>query len=478
MTRPVPATQTSLAGDGIRPARALAVAAVVVMGLTPVSLGGYPEWARGILSVLLLSWLAGMLVIGLVTGRSTLAPILARLWLPAVLFLMLLAWFLVQSLDIGPGGWAHQAWSLLAAPDLAPPTGSISVQPDKTLTRAIGFAAYGAWALLCLRISLHRRAARIVTVGLVYVALIHALFALGWYIFLPDKLLWLDRWLHTNLTGFFFNRNHAACFFGLLLFVVLGELYRWAMADDTPARHGRRRRGLRDTIVVWADALTGYRFVLIATAGLLVICIALTQSRAGFAGIAAGLVVFALLASMGGQGNGDRQTARRRWKTSAIVLGLTALVALLGYGLFSSRFEAEGLESGRWDVYGPIIDAIGDHAWLGDGFGAFEDGFHAYRPDNVHQLFQFAHSDYLEIALEAGIPAALVFGALVCFVGRRILRSPLTQPKAERYRHLVALAVLAQLATHSLAEFNIAIPGLVLPLIWLILRPTGQTQQV
>ncbi len=449
--------------------RLLGVLVIAVVVLAPAALGAYPEWARGVVNAVTLTASAPLLAAGVVSRDSVATAILARFWLPATLFTLLLTFFFVQTVNIGASPLRHEAWDLLATIG-GGSDGYISVQPDKTFARAIGFAAYGAWALVCIRVAMSRRATRMITRALVFAALVHATLALVWHFALPGQVLWLENWVHQDLTGFFFNRNHAGAFFGILLFAVLGEFTR-SIANAPRAPISRRRPTWRTRLLTLADNLDGYRFMLLAAIGLLIVCIALAQSRAALGSIAVGVVVFALL-TLGSRGDGHA-SAKRRWVALGTGFAIVGAIALLGYGVFFARFETEGLESGRWEIYGPVLDAIRDHLWLGVGFGGFEEAFHAYRPEGIGRIFRFAHSDYLEIAMEAGIVALVAFLAMVAMLAVAIVRSLRASPPGSRDGHVVALAVLAQLATHCVVEFNMAIPAIVLLAIWIICRPLG-----
>lgn len=180
----------------------------------------------------------------------------------------------------------------------------------------------------------------------------------------------------------------------------------------------------------------------------------LTFSDAGW--VATGTVTLALLCVW-------VVTAPRRLK--GIRVGLTTLMFLAGVaGVgaflyvspdFSGSLEervlglrgrtAEGDPSGaglgglysRLEIHRRTLPIVKEAPWLGVGPGNFVHAFPEWRPETstdsnisalLHQFVNYAHNDYLQIASEAGVPAALFFTLfwLAVLAASRGPPSPLT----------------------------------------------------
>ncbi len=122
------------------------------------------------------------------------------------------------------------------------------------------------------------------------------------------------------------------------------------------------------------------------------------------------------------------------------------------------RLQSDASLDQRFAAYPLIVDAIFDRPIAGFGLGTFDDVFRLYRDETITIYFDRAHSDYLELALTAGMPATalLVFSiATVVVVLGALLKY------GNQYRSFIALGITVsvQLALHSLVDFSLQIPA-------------------
>lgn len=211
--------------------------------------------------------------------------------------------------------------------------------------------------------------------------------------------------------GLFANRNHQAV---LLLWLMLAGSW---LAASPPARSGSSK-------IVLGGAI-----------GLLVTLfplLLLTGSRTGLALSAPVILIsgWLILRSPSVQKFSSRAAVRQ--KLLPIVAGLAVAVVLLVtfYALAASDrqtglarlFAADAAEDLRFAYLPVLLKMVRDHILFGVGFGAFESSFNIYEPASMlsSRYMNQAHNDVLQIVMEGGIPAIMIFlcgiiwVALVC----------------------------------------------------------------
>lgn len=152
---------------------------------------------------------------------------------------------------------------------------------------------------------------------------------------------------------------------------------------------------------------------------------------------------------------------RGRGKPALYLTAFSAalLLCMLYFGLspVMDRFGTEGLSPGtRFQVWGAALRAAWDFRWTGTGLGTFRDIFPLYNP-GIQRVFDFAHNDYINLAVETGLPGlfiALVFFA--CFA-----RGTYNYIKRYRTSFLTAglVASVTYMLVHSFFDFNLHIPS-------------------
>jgi O-antigen ligase len=405
-----PGRASSRHADGAsRRLRGLVLALVL---LAPVPLGANRPWAWSLLAAatggLLLAW-GGL---GLRRRRAE-PPVPAWLWPPAVLFALVAAFIVAQTVPGMPEGIAHPSWALVAEAGIGAPRDSISIAPDATLTALMRLLAYAAVFWLGLQLFGTLGAAERALVAIALVSAAYSVAALVLHLSGSNLILWLEKWAHQDsLTGTFANRNHFATFTGIgLLACQAGLLRRLRLGVDPDAADPE----------VLLGRLLGPSATLLAlgAAGLVnLVALLLSRSRAG---IAATLIAAAVLLV------GVLWRAGNRRAAGLVMLGLFGLpmlfyLTLAGGGFFDRLallLDPETVEV-RFPLFGMVAEAIADHPWQGVGYGAFEDAFRMYRAPPIDLPVRRAHSSYLELAMEIGLPAsaalvlAVLWLALVC----------------------------------------------------------------
>ena len=232
------------------------------------------------------------------------------------------------------------------------------------------------------------------------------------------QLRFYERADHRYLLGFFTNKNHSATFLTAGLLILTYFIHRLPLAAAT--------RWLTlggATVLVFAAILA-------------------TNSRAGLA--LGGLAALWCAASL---------LAHRAIKVKWLVLGMAAAMAL-GVGLVSAssvagrsvqRYGEIGNDR-RWTIWTDTMVATREYFPLGSGMGSFVPVYRTAEPlASVNPRYaNRAHNDYLELALEGGLPVIALIVAFLGLWGRlgygALTRAAARAPRQRRGRPTGAVA--------------------------------------
>ena len=145
---------------------------------------------------------------------------------------------------------------------------------------------------------------------------------------------------------------------------------------------------------------------------------------------------------------------RRRLVVWPIVVALPASLALLIWRMSSDPLANPFvLRAGNWKA---ALAILADHPIFGAGLGCFGVVFPAYRDWTMNES-RHAHSVWLELAAEAGLPAAVAAMALAVWFLWRITG----RDSERRVSASVAVACTSFLA-HNTVDFTLYLPGVAL----------------
>lgn len=374
--------------------------------------------------------------------------------IPVILFGLVLVWMLVTMLPLGFA--AAPEWVALAP--LADVAGRITIGPGSTFDMLIRYLTYALFFVLALQVAVEKRRANTLFRAVYLGIAAHALLALASLTFFGDVLLFLPKEAYQgDATGVFVNRNSFATFaaFG----AIMGVAMIFGTDEEDAARSGLSR------ILVQL----GFNVAPLALIGL---ALAFSHSRMGMFVAALGAGLIALIAVF-------RSTGTRRILAGLlIVAGLVsgAVLANTSGILFERMATVDRDADVRLEVYEQTLGLIAARPLTGYGGGTYEDAFKAIKSDPISPdvTFDAAHNLYLELAAELGIPAAIaVVLSVLLLAGTTAIaalrRENWTMPAA-------AAAVVLAGGVHSLVDFSLQIPAIVLMMLLILALGFAQSR--
>ena len=402
------------------------MAAVLVS--TPLALGGVPAWVRACLvaavaALLLLEWVPRILL-GAGPDRRERAWLGVWLAVAAILVLQLVP--LPEAILSRLGAHPDELRELS---DL--PLRRLSPTPLETASYGAIFTCY--WAVVWMVARFRRRDIVRLAWTLTALMAIEAFYGLYALVHEFDTILglWPKRHYLGDATGTYVNRNHfagllAVCW-PLCLTVVLLPRSEGGAPWPRPLRHG---------LAILLSLLAGT-------------AIFASHSRLGLLAALAGLGSWMLLARRRDGGSGRA----RRWIFWTVPAVALAGAVWFGSGRLIERFQELPQNGERLEVWLALLDLPARTWILGAGAGSFADVFKTVQPAALHTSYAYAHGDWAELLVELGAGGAAAVGLALTFWWKR------ARPVRLGALQGAALAGLVAIAVHSVADFNLQVPG-------------------
>lgn len=297
---------------------------------------------------------------------------------------------------------------------------------------------------------------------LVTLGAVEAFYGLAQYLMNVQSIFWYTK--HYDLeeaTGTFINRNHFAGFLEMLLpFAVCLAMYEGeklvgrrkhrhhSHATSRAARHAQKLAGddKAYAMILW-----------LVVAVVLMAAILFSRSRMGILAASFSLIVVFGLKML-------RRKAMPAVLGGAFVTLSLCLAAWIGVRPAFSRFESIGQEfsgdESRLSMWPGTLKLIAEHPLIGSGLGTFPIEYTQVQTTFLDKFVNHAHNDYLEIASDLGIPAALLLFGSIVWILRGAVRNFLSGEG--KYGPAISLACAGSIVAillHSFTDFNLHIPG-------------------
>ncbi len=260
-----------------------------------------------------------------------------------------------------------------------------------------------------------------------------------------------------NARGTFINRNHFAGFIEMAWPIALG--YTLVM--------GFRGKELNIRTLLASDCLD--KQILLAL-GMVIMLLALllSRSRAGITGSFIGFLTFILLSR-----SANKRLPRGLWMISGAIAGLILLYGIkIGFDPIIERFLQINEDNSRLDIWRDSLVMLKDHPF-GIGLGNFKNVFPVYNVSAISDTrFLYAHNDYLQLLVEAGVPGFLALASGVFIFLRKSFKK-VKQMKSydDPLRFFLAVGALSGLVSltfHSFFDFNLQMPANLIYFVTLI----------
>ncbi len=422
------------------------IALIAVLAWAPLPFGSARPWAWDLLGI------AAMALLGLSAAYETMRPSRAGMLKPLLPALVMgglvAAWIVFQSLPWNLFGLHHPLWDRAVEVMGRPLDTSLSIDREASRVHLFRLLTYAAYFLVAWQIGRRPEAAHSVLRGIAVIATVYALYGLGEFVSPDPRILWFIKDTYvTDVTATFINRNSFATFAGL---AVIAHLV--LIADVLARKTDLRSR--RSFLLSLADSLLGHAKWLVLG---LIVCggaLLMSHSRAGLVSALAAVAVLMLLVLVAPAA----RAPWRFWFAGFGGAGLAAIALLTGATTFDRLDEMSSDLEMRPKIATALLRAIGDNWLTGTGYGSFADIFPLYQPLNVVGYVDLAHNDYLENALELGVPAAALLVLTVAWLAGRCLWGVFARRRDAIYP-IAGVAATVMVGVHAAFDFSLQIPA-------------------
>jgi O-antigen ligase len=312
---------------------------------------------------------------------------------------------------------------------IAPPWLPLTLAPAATIASI--FWLLPAFATFLAIVVLGAFRPRGIATAIVAITLLSVLIGALQVIGGADSAYFYDVTNRGNAVGFFANSNHNAT----LLLVCIPFLAALQSALL------RRRASARTASAI--------RLLVGATYAVILVGLLINTSLAGI-----GLVVPVALGSWLTFGKQSRVV--RRALTVVAIVATMAVVLVVMIGPFGNNLfgdQSANVELSRQTSFALTLKAAWEYFPVGSGVGSFQPIYHTQEPlTQVTTTFMnHAHSDWLELLLETGLPGVTLIG-LVLFWGARRARAIWQAADRDRFAQAAVIAAVAILL-HSMVDY-------------------------
>ncbi|WP_050548231.1 O-antigen ligase [Pseudoalteromonas sp. BSi20652] len=266
----------------------------------------------------------------------------------------------------------------------------------------------------------------------------------------PDLVSPLFGYKHTERAiGTFTYSNFLANFLALCLCLGIGVL-----VSELKRTHGNSKQTLKQTLRAWAEIILSSKIILRISLIIIIVALILTRSRMGNSAFFIALMVVSLLAFFIYR---QKPKAFKLLIVSFFIIDLIIIGAIFDVEKVKQRISETSISSEtRDEVVRDSIPLILDKPLLGSGGGTFYTAFPAYQSEPYSGYYDNAHNDYIQFAVELGIPTTAALGSLIlyclwlCIATMRKRKTALFQGVAFG----CAIAIVDMLL-HSLVDYSL-----------------------
>jgi O-antigen ligase len=379
---------------------------ILAIALAPLPFGSNRPWAWSLLTICI-GAAAFLWSIGTFMDSQTIQLSWGRYRLLSALFLVFMAWGFYQAIGPAPEAWWAPGWKVLYGTLETSPTGTISASSEQSLTAIMRLLAYAGVFWLALQVGRRTYYAKLALWSITLAGLAYSIYGIAIQLQGSNMILWFPKWSYQYmLTSTFVNRNHFAVYAGLSILCTV------ALIADDAKKATEVSVTTRAGFIQLLDNLSAQILILVIAFAALVTALFLTQSRAGAFSTALATASF-----LGVLAITTTFAAKSAFRFGVIIVIASGIFLGVSSSLLAVRSVQIGNDlSERFVIYKAAIHAIFDRPFLGFGLGTFASVFPAYRGVDFHPngaTYEYAHNVFIQLAFEAGIPAAFLL--MLCF---------------------------------------------------------------
>jgi len=394
-----------------------------ILFLLPLPLGSYRPWAILAMGLLICVTFLTHLINSAVNEKQPLYP-------------PLYSWPVFATLGIAVTICAVQMFT-------------VSVDPYQTKQMLIktNFMIMFCWLVFIYSNSAQRIKKLVYTV--IFAGVFQALYA-SYLNLSPDAISPIFSYKHTDRAiGTFTYSNFLANYLALCLCLGIGVL-----VSELKRSSGKNKQTLKQTLRAWAEILLSSKIVLRISLIIIIVALILTRSRMGNSAFFIALMVVSFLALFV---YNNKPKAFKLLIVSFFIIDLIIIGAIFDVEKVKQRISETSIASEtRDEVVRDSIPLILDKPLLGSGGGTFYTAFPAYQSEPYSGYYDNAHNDYVQFAVELGIPTTAALGSLIlyclwlCIATMRKRKTALFQGVAFG----CAIAIIDMLL-HSLVDYSL-----------------------
>ncbi|WP_171759422.1 O-antigen ligase [Vibrio sp. RE86] len=268
-------------------------------------------------------------------------------------------------------------------------------------------------------------------------------------------------------TGSFVYKNHLANYLMMSLAIGSGLIIAQLHISPSGSWNERLRR--------WSDGVVSRKMFVRLALVIMVIALVMTRSRMGNAAFFAATTLGGLVALMFFK---DKPRAFVPLIVSLILVDTLVVGTVFGLDKVKDRLEQTSvLKETRDEVVEWSLPIIEQYPLTGTGIGSFYSIFPSYTQFNIG-YYDHAHNDYIQFAVEAGIPATILLGFMWLWAVVLTIRAMKHRnSKTLRGLALGCFIALIGMLMHISVDFNLQAPANAMTFV-LILVMAGCTQSI
>ena len=251
--------------------------------------------------------------------------------------------------------------------------------------------------------------------------------------------------------GSFVYQNHFANYLGLCLALGLGLLM-----SQLSSRSQQLQIKVMLTEVV--NNLLSTKFLVRLALIVMVIGLVLSRSRMGNAAFFAALIAVSIFAIWFYK---RPPTLLKPLVVSILVLDMLVIGSMFGLDKLKQRYAETSFSSeARDEVVRDSIPLLQEHWLTGTGGGSFYGIFPSYQPAPYSGFYDHAHNDYLQFAVEVGVPVTIGLGLWLLFLLFRAAKVMVfAEHKIDRGSCFGAAMAIIYMLLHMTVDFPLQSPA-------------------